>query len=97
MRIFVDNVEHRLWFRYITEFKDRTVGTKATLLCLFPELGAAEHVGFSQCSPKDNFNKETGRKIALARTLTNAFTKEQRTQVWRQYFARRYDPTGEIK
>jgi hypothetical protein len=44
-------------------------------------------IGYAWCSPKDNFNKETGRKLALKRALdTPKLTKEQRTEIWKAYF-----------
>ena len=45
--------------------------------------------GESSCHPKDNFNKETGRKVALQKALAKTpFDKNQRRQVWNNYFAR---------
>jgi len=43
--------------------------------------------GTAQCSKLDNFAKETGRKIALARAIKN-FSKEERTEIWDKYFSR---------
>ena len=42
------------------------------------------------CSSDDNFNKETGRKIALTRALKNipGFTKQARTAFWDVYLHR---------
>jgi len=46
--------------------------------------------GLARCSPKDQFCKETGRKISLTQALrTLPLTKAQRRQVWQSYFARK--------
>lgn len=44
----------------------------------------------SKCSPRDNFNKEVGRKLALSRALESEtaraiLTKEDRKNVWEAY------------
>lgn len=41
--------------------------------------------GSAACSPKDNFSKARGRKIALARALKQ-FPKDFRTAFWEAYF-----------
>lgn len=43
--------------------------------------------GLATCSPKDNFCKDTGRKIALARAI-GSMNKEWRTMIWNAYFNR---------
>lgn len=45
--------------------------------------------GRSICHPSDRFNKETGRKRALADALKNSgFNYDQRKVVWEAYFNR---------
>ena len=51
--------------------------------------------GIAKCGLKDNFNKETGRKIALARALRYFEDKEIRTAIWDAYFHR--DNIGNTK
>jgi hypothetical protein len=46
--------------------------------------------GHATCSFKDNFNRNTGRKIALMRALQNCLPKEKRKPVWDAYFALRH-------
>ena len=49
-------------------------------------------IEYANCHYKDIFTKKTGRKVAFARLLEwmskNRFmlTKEQRTEIWNQYF-----------
>ena len=43
--------------------------------------------GTAQCSKRDNFQKEAGRKIALARAIKD-FSQEERTEIWKKYFSR---------
>lgn len=46
--------------------------------------GSQNSVGMSVCHPVDNFCRATGRKKALAYAL-KTFSKELRTDVWREY------------
>jgi hypothetical protein len=48
-------------------------------------------MGEAVCSPQDQFNKNTGRKIALLRALddTGSTNKEVRKGFWDAYFAAR--------
>ncbi len=44
-------------------------------------------VGSSICSKTDNFNKRTGRKIALSRAIKSAdLPKNFRKEIWDAYF-----------
>jgi len=54
-----------------------------TTICVFGE----DHY-MTSCSPKDNFCKETGRKISLTRAIAH-LPKEERTQIWKDYFNRK--------
>jgi hypothetical protein len=41
---------------------------------------------YAICSKGDNFNKDTGRKLSLARVLKNAnIPKEERKSIWEAY------------
>lgn len=43
--------------------------------------------GFALCSSMDNFKRETGRKLSLARAMKNAgFDRETRIMIWDRYF-----------
>src|SRR5436190_23211783 len=47
-------------------------------------------VGLTVCSQKDNFCKQTGRKIALTRALLDSeLGKSDRTLVWEAYINRK--------
>ena len=50
--------------------------------------------GVSICSLKDNFTRETGRKVALQKALMNCagFTKEIRRKFWESYRNRAVQP-----
>lgn len=57
------------------------------------------YMGRAECSDKDQFCKETGRKIALRRALAKAFpsryysdSKAARRAAWQAYFARKQQP-----
>ena len=59
-----------------------------------PEFGTrrcdrSSHDGVSVCKPPDQFEKETGRKLALASALRHAgYNREARELVWGAYFDR---------
>jgi hypothetical protein len=43
-------------------------------------------IAFAECSVKDHFNKDTGRKLSLARVLKIAnIPKEERKSIWETY------------
>lgn len=44
--------------------------------------------GIAKCSSKDQFNKNTGRKVALTNAI-KSFRKEARQQFWEGYFQAR--------
>lgn len=52
---------------------------------------AIVYIGSTECSKKDNFNKNTGRKIAMFRALVSAgVSKVDRWFFWDKYFETRY-------
>ncbi|TVM02852.1 MAG: hypothetical protein CV087_08325 [Candidatus Brocadia sp. WS118] len=54
--------------------------------------------GIAHCSLKDQFCKETGRKLALSRVLLDVFQDcGIRKLVWDAYFARKQKPTVETE
>lgn len=42
-------------------------------------------LGYSYCNPVDQFNRQTGRKLALTRAIEE-LPREERAEVWRAYF-----------
>ena len=42
--------------------------------------------GTSVCSPRDNYCKQTGRKLSLARAI-KMFNREVRSEIWAEYGA----------
>jgi len=57
--------------------------TTCEIFNAFDESGVG--YGLTYCSRSDQFNKATGRKVALTRAL-KAFDKETRTRFWKAYF-----------
>ena len=49
-----------------------------------PDPGYLANSGSTTCSFDDNFCKERGRKIALARAI-HGFSRQARTQIWEAY------------
>lgn len=66
--------------------------TKLTICAIMFD-GATFGLGCAKTSPEDNFNRNTGRKIALARALKDGFDGDEhkafRTLVWQKYFEAR--------
>lgn len=61
---------------------------KASTAC-FLEVDGRQSMGFAACSHLDAFNKERGRKLALARAIARAkLDKADRTAVWDRYHYR---------
>lgn len=42
------------------------------------------YIGYSYCHPKDQFNKITGRKMALTRAIED-LPREERREIWEVY------------
>ena len=76
-------VKVRFW--YVT-YGD---GGKATHCDVLDGDGDCIGSGLASCSPRDQFNKNTGRKIALSRALDEIFTRDERQLFWDAYFAAR--------
>ena len=74
---------------------------RRTTTCIIQEVydDRRQHEETVVCSRQDNFTKETGRKLSLARTLAkiNRWTslklsKPDRAEVWKAYFERKETP-----
>ena len=57
---------------------------RATTCIIFNEEGIEVSSGTANVHPKDNFCKEKGRKISLARAI-KTWDKEYRSQIWDEY------------
>lgn len=92
LKVEVDKIPYRIRWHHEFLLNGRVV--KARTVCWISD---TDKVDISQadsfCSRKDAFDPEIGRKVSLSRTLDKLnFTKEQRKQVWTQYFNRTQDP-----
>jgi hypothetical protein len=62
-----------------------------TICSIFNETPPKQSIssGSAYCSPKDNFSKEIGRKLTLARAIKKLdLSYEIRAQIWKDYFNR---------
>lgn len=57
---------------------------RGTTCIIFDVKGDEISSGSANVHPRDNFSKETGRKISLTRAIKN-FNAEARTQIWNEY------------
>lgn len=57
---------------------------RATTCIVFNEFGEEVTHGVANVHPNDNFCKEKGRKISLARAI-KTWDKEYRSQIWDEY------------
>ena len=53
------------------------------------DTNATIHYGFAQCNPKEQFEKNKGRKYAL-RDALNSMPRENRDVFWQAYFEVRH-------
>lgn len=90
----IGDLAYRVRFEYIKDSEDRYVGTIASLQSA--KLGSSTRdflvvgSGVAYCSSRDQFCKETGRKLALSRTLLDIFQDRSiRRLAWQAYFARK--------
>ena len=60
---------------------------KVDTICVFLNTKTLkEHIGITTCSKNDNFRRDTGRKLSLARARRNAgLSKEERKDLWECY------------
>jgi hypothetical protein len=60
-------------------------------VCVLGQMKDGESIDTSKatavCSPKDQYNKETGRKVSLTRAL-QGWSRADRAKIWKAYFAR---------
>lgn len=63
----------------VTPYKGKTV-------CLAEDIASGELIleGEAYCSPNDNFDKATGRKVSLSRAI-EGLSKDKRTEIWYVY------------
>jgi hypothetical protein len=65
--------------------------TKCTINMYTHIRGEFNHIinGLAECSVRDQYCKETGRKVSLAKALKAVkFTRDERTEFWKAYFNR---------
>lgn len=79
MRIKIDGKDYSFKFQHNTKGEER-----GSVCRIFNEEGEQVTYGVPNVHPKDNFCKEKGRKIALARAI-KTWDKEYRSQVWDEY------------
>lgn len=80
---------NKVYFSHNTE---KTELTNGQTLCRIIDLETGEILaqGTAFCSLKDNFNRNTGRKVSLKKALEKLnLTAEQRKIYWDMYFERR--------
>ena len=83
----IDKKEVEIKFRYKVH-NGISLRTGFTICKLYLN-GKYMGFGWASCSDKDQFNKNTGRKVALSRAL-RSFDREFRKKVWRAYFNARH-------
>lgn len=82
--IEVNGKEQRVFFKHEKQAENHPTGT--TCFILDKETNAEVARGVAKCNPADRFNYESGRKLALARALTEAgFDRNARGMAWNAY------------
>ena len=88
----IDGDEFKVEFCYPTYGEYDIFGyklTRETYCRILDDFDAVVSFGYSACSPQDQFNKNIGRKLSLARALDGIFTREERQLFWDAYFVAR--------
>ena len=76
--------EYRVFFKYQKEWE---IDDWPDTVCTIEVSWRVPSVGKAHVHWKDQFCKDTGRKIALSRALGNIFfSKEQKKLFWKAYF-----------
>jgi hypothetical protein len=90
MRFELNGKDYRVFFTHHNPAQDAVGGTLASIESADENDENFEcYEGYAQLHPSDNFCKETGRKLALARALAGTeFTGLGRATVWHEYFKR---------
>ena len=95
MKINIDGREYSFKFQHNTgevarkpklglKLSQTTTQERGTVCRIFNEAGEQVTYGVANVHPHDNYCKEKGRKIALARAM-KTWDKEYRSQVWEEY------------
>jgi hypothetical protein len=90
MRFKLNGKDYRVFFTHHNPAQDAVGGTLASIESADENDENFEcYEGYAQLHPSDNFCKETGRKLALARALENSgWRRAERQVVWLEYFGR---------
>jgi len=83
--------DYKVVFRYTRDSNKRPIATQCVVLDKTNSVIARDN---AYCNPVDQFNREVGRKLALARTLRTLFPRrdtelEYRKRFWNAYFKMR--------
>ena len=74
---------------YNPEFPDALRSTECYLFQEFDGAWRMVAEGWADCTADDNFCKETGRKVALTRTLRSCPDKQFKRTLWNVYLTRK--------
>ncbi len=91
MKVLIAGAEYKIVFGYedsggIT-WGGRTTSHRSITCELIDAEGKGAALGVAACHPKDNFCRETGRKLALTRAIAG-FDKAHRAAIWAVYLHR---------
>lgn len=93
MRIVHDGKEFKVVFRHGNMLGRRFTRCVITQKLQFPDGehdGGLAGEGIAYCNPKDQFSKELGRKVSLAKALKETgFAKPIRKEFWGAYLGRK--------
>jgi hypothetical protein len=85
-------------FQHEVPGKEEKRGYRKTLCQVYKLLQDERQLissGTAVCGPLDQFQKEVGRKVSLTRALQTigpCLNKKLRTEIWKEYFARKQPP-----
>lgn len=99
MKLSIGDKTYAIYFRHEPDHYGEVIGDKGVSIWIFGRtycgivsIVNGERIpcseGYAYCSQYDVYNKETGRKKALARALQH-FTYQERSYFWQVYLNRR--------
>lgn len=89
MFVTIGNTQYKVTWRHGNKEPEPELGSK---ICECFIVNTSDEsifgVGYSYCHPKDNYVKETGRKMSMNEALLQMFDKVDRDVFWKSYFNR---------
>jgi|JI91814BRNA_FD_contig_31_1398718_length_1103_multi_8_in_0_out_0_2 hypothetical protein len=87
MKVIFNEQEYRIRFKHINDTKDKKADHRSTTCSIEDTAGNVYASGEAKVNPRDNFNKEIGRNLALRRATskTSGLPGGLIQEIWKTY------------